>query len=99
MSRTINERARNMRLHSGLPKAFWADVVNTAVYLINRYPSIPLEYRLPKEVWSGKKVKLAHLKVFGCIFYVHIESNDHSKLDAKPRRCLFIGYRDEQFGY
>ena len=38
---TINERARSMRLHSGLPKAFWADAVNTAVYLINRGPSVP----------------------------------------------------------
>ena len=50
MNRTINECARSMRLHSGLPKAFWADAVNTVVYLINRCPSVPLEYRLPEEV-------------------------------------------------
>ena len=90
MNKTINEHARSMRLHSGLPKAFWADAVNTVVYLINRCPSVPLEYRLPEEVWSGKEVKLAHLKVFGCVSYVHVESNDHSKLDAKARRCFFI---------
>ena len=36
MNRIINERARSMRLHSGLPKIFWADAVNTVVYLINR---------------------------------------------------------------
>ena len=70
MNRTINERARSMRLHSGLPTAFWADAVNTAVYLINRGPSVPLEYRLPEEILSGKEVKLAHLKVFGCVSYV-----------------------------
>ena len=40
-----------------------------------------------------------HLKVFGCVSYVHIESNDRSKLDAKARKCFFIGYGDEQFGY
>ena len=36
MNRTSNERARSMRLHAGLPKAFQADANNTAAYLINR---------------------------------------------------------------
>ena len=35
MNRTLNERARSMRLHVGLQKTFWADVVSTAAYLIN----------------------------------------------------------------
>ena len=50
MNRTLNERARSMRIHSGLPKAFWADAVNTAAYLINRGPSVPLKFKLPEEV-------------------------------------------------
>ena len=95
MNRTINEHARSMRLHSGLPKAFWADAVNTAIYLINCGPSVPLEYRLPEKVWSRNEVKLAHLKIFGCVSYVHVESNDCSKLDAKARKYFFIGYEDE----
>ena len=88
-----------MRLHSGLPKMFWAYAVNTTVYLINCGPSVPLEHRLPEKVWRGREVSLNHLKVFGCVSYVHIESNDRSKLDAKARKCFFIGYGDEQFGY
>ena len=55
MNRTLNERARSMRLHAGLLKTFWA--VNTAAYLINRGPSVPIEFRLLEEVWSGKEVK------------------------------------------
>ncbi|RVW80140.1 Retrovirus-related Pol polyprotein from transposon TNT 1-94 [Vitis vinifera] len=43
MNRTLNERARSMRLHAGLPKTFWADAVSTAAYLINRGPSVPME--------------------------------------------------------
>ena len=54
MNRTLNEHARSMRLHAGLPKPFWADAVSTVAYLINRGPSVPMEFRLPKEVWSGK---------------------------------------------
>ena len=50
MNRTINERARSMRLHSGLPKVFWTNVVNTVFYFINRGSSVSLEYRLSEEV-------------------------------------------------
>ena len=34
MNRTLNEHARSMRLHAGLPKTFWADAVSTVAYLI-----------------------------------------------------------------
>lgn len=99
MNRTLNERARSMRIHAGLPKIFWAEAVNTAAYLINRGPSVPLDGGIPEEVWRRKEVNLSHLKVFGCISYVHIDSADRSKLDSKSNKCVFIGYGDEEFGY
>ena len=49
MNKTLNERARSMRLHAGLPKIFWTDAINTVAYLINRGPSVPLNGELPKE--------------------------------------------------
>ena len=49
MNRTLNERARSMRLNAGLPKTFWADAVNTAAYLINRGPSVPIGFKIPEE--------------------------------------------------
>ncbi|KAG6742202.1 hypothetical protein POTOM_055492 [Populus tomentosa] len=88
-----------MRLHSGLPQTFWADAVHTAVYLINRGPSVLLEFRLPEEVWRGKEVQLSHLKIFGCVSYVHIDSDARNKLEAKSKKCFFIGYGDEEFGF
>ena len=44
-------------------------------------------------------VKFSHLKVFGYVSYVHIDSDAHSKLDAKSKICFFISYGDEKFGY
>ena len=44
MNRTLNERARSMRLHLGLLKTLWANAVSTAAYLINRGPSVPMEF-------------------------------------------------------
>jgi transposase InsO family protein len=49
-SRTLNERARSTRLHTGLPKTLWTDAVSTIAYLINRGPSVPLDHRLAEEV-------------------------------------------------
>ena len=40
MKKTLNERARSMRIHYVLPKTFWADAVSTTAYLINRGPSV-----------------------------------------------------------
>ncbi|KAK2366240.1 putative mitochondrial protein [Trifolium repens] len=99
MNRTLTERARSMRVQSGLSKQFWAEAVNTTAYLINRGPSVPLEHRLPEEVWSGKDVKLSHLRVFGCAAYVHISDQGRNKLDPKSKKCTFIGYGENKFGY
>ena len=59
-----------------------------------------MEFKLPEEVWSGKEVKFSHLKVFGCVSYVHIDSNARSKLDAKSMvmRNLAIGFRMNKTG-
>ena len=99
MNRTLNEHDRNMKLQVGLPKTFWADAVNIAAYLINQGPLVPMEFRIFEEVWSSKKVKFSHLKVFGCISYVHIDSVARSKFDAKSKICFFIDYGDEKFSY
>ena len=66
-----------------------------------------MEFRLPEEVWRGKEVKFSHLKVFGCVFYVHIDFDTCSKLDASLKyvfslamvmRNLVIGFRMNKTG-
>ncbi|KAE8684911.1 Actin-depolymerizing factor 1 [Hibiscus syriacus] len=99
MNRTLNERARSMRIHAGLPKFLWAEAINTAAYLINRGPSVPLDGGIPEEAWSKKEINLSHLRVFGCISYVHINSAERSKLDAKSNKYVFVGYGGDEFGY
>ena len=88
-----------MWIQSGLPKTFWAEAINTTTYLINRGPSVPLNYQLPKEVWSGKKVKLSHLRIFGGVSYILISFNSRDKLDPKARKCYFIDYGSDMYGY
>jgi ATP-binding cassette subfamily B (MDR/TAP) protein 1 len=58
-----------------------------------------LEHRIPEEVWSEKEVKLSHLRVFGCVAYVHISDHGRNKLDPKSKKCIFLGYGEDEFGY
>ncbi|GJU49800.1 putative RNA-directed DNA polymerase [Tanacetum coccineum] len=98
MNRTLNEREKSMRLHAGLPKMFWEDSVTTEAYLINRRPSVPLGFQIPKEEWQGKEVSLAHLRVFGCDSYIKVKDVARDKLDAKFVKCIFIGYGSDEMG-
>ena len=45
------------------------------------------------------KVNYAFLKVFGCEAFMHIDRSLRSKLDAKSKKCFFIGYGEADFGY
>ena len=92
MNRSITERARCLRLNAGLPKSFWAEAVSMACYLINRSPRASLGGKVVEEVWTGKPIDLGNLKIFGCPAYVHVSSDERSKLDPKSKKCIFIGY-------
>ena len=88
-----------MRIHSGLPKTFWVNVVNISVYLINRGSSLPLEFKLSKAEWTGKELKYSRLRTFGCTTYVRVDAKKSDKLDVEPVMCCLIGYDSNMFGY
>ena len=52
-----------------------------------------------EEAWSGRKPNLSHLKIFGCVCYVHVPNELRTKLDLKFEKCIFIGYAIAQKGY
>jgi transposase InsO family protein len=99
MNRTIMEYSRSMRLLAGLPLQFWEDAVDTVVYLINKGPSSYLDGRILEEEWTGKKVNYYFLKTFGCEAFVHIDKENRTKLEEKSKKCTFIGYNVNDFGY
>jgi hypothetical protein len=78
---------------------FWAEVVATVVYIMNRTPTTAVHGMTPEEKFTGKKPDVSHLKVFGYITYVHVPDEKRSKLDPKAEKCIFIGYSLEQKGY
>jgi hypothetical protein len=58
--------------NKNMPHHYWAEAVATAVYIMNRTPKATMHGMTPEEKYSGRKPDLSHLKVFGCIAYVHV---------------------------
>ncbi|KAL0349434.1 UNVERIFIED_CONTAM: Retrovirus-related Pol polyprotein from transposon TNT 1-94 [Sesamum angustifolium] len=85
-NRTVMEMARSMLQEKHLPKAFWAEAVYTAVYLLNRCPTKAVQNMTPIEAWSGKKPSAKYLRVFGSIYYVHIPTEKRHKLEEKTEK-------------
>ena len=47
----------------------------------------------------GRKPDVAHLWVWGCTAYVHVQKDKHAALDPHMEKCIFIGYPDGYKGW
>jgi hypothetical protein len=54
------------------PSYFWAKIVATVVYIMNRTPTAVVHGMTPEEKFTSKKPNISHLRVFGCIAYMHV---------------------------
>ncbi|KAL0431218.1 UNVERIFIED_CONTAM: Retrovirus-related Pol polyprotein from transposon TNT 1-94 [Sesamum radiatum] len=99
INRSLTEKARCLRLNAGLPKSFWAEAVSMACYLINRSPRASLGGKVAEEVWIGNPINFDHLRIFGCLTYVHVPSDERSKLNPKSKQFIFLGYKKGVKGY
>ena len=86
MNRLIAEKGRCLRFNAWLPKQFWAEAVNMAVYLINRSSRSSLEGKVAEEVWIGIDIDLSNLRIFGCQAYMLVSGDERSKLDSKSKK-------------
>lgn len=98
-NRTIMEMARSMLYDKELPRMFWAEAVNTAVYLLNRCPTKAVSDQTPFQAWNGKRPSAAYLKVFGCVCYMHVPDQKRTKLEEKSKKGIFLGFSTLSKGY
>ena len=81
-------------------KHFWADVVSTAYFLINRMASSVLNWATPyHQLFRNNMLFPIDLKVFGCTCFVRDVRPQVSKLDPKLLKYIFVGYFRVQKGY
>lgn len=99
MNRTLTEKTRCLLFDANLPKVYWAEAMNMAAYLTNRSVCASLMNRTPEEVFTGNKMNLSNLRIFGSAVMVHIPKANRKKLDAKSQKLIFVGYDSETKGY
>src|SRR3954466_12278208 len=75
-----------------MQEGLWAEAVNHAAYIINRSPSIAIDLQTPEEIWRGEAMDYSTLQIFGCPAYSLVDSHKRNKLEAKSRKCKFIGF-------
>ena len=88
--------ARCLLDHSGLPNTYWEFAMDTAVYISNRLPSRVNDNLSPIEALTGQAPNVSHIRVFGCLAYVHVPDELRRKLDKKAIRCIFLGFDKTQ---
>ena len=98
-NRTIMELVRSMLHSRNVPAKFWAEAVQTAVYVLNRTTSTSRSHTTPYEAWWGLKPSLNHLRIFGCSAFIHAEKHTRTKLKPKSRPGMFLGYSEESKAY
>lgn len=92
-NRTIVEKVRTMLIASHVPKTLWSEAVLTAVYLVNRSPTVALSRSsTPAEYWFNEKPSLDKLRVFGCKAFAWVPGQQRKKLDAKSKETIMVGY-------
>src|SRR5258705_13682001 len=83
-----------------LSAGFWELAVRAAVHVYNHTPTRILGWKTPHSLWSNGHVPdVSYLRVFGCLAYVHIQSDKRTKLEPKSRPMMFVGYETHSKGY
>ena len=93
------EAERDMLHDQDLSMHLWAEATRTTVYVQNCTPHRVLENKTLEEVFSSKKIKVNHLRIFGCPVYIHILKEKRTKLDTSGRKGILVGYSESSKAY
>lgn len=64
--------------------------------MINRLPSVVLNWKSPYEVLFKEKVNLTTIQPFGSLIYAANTSPHKSKFDARSHKCVFWDFLKTQ---
>jgi hypothetical protein len=89
------EMVRAMLKGCNLSKDFWAEALNSAVYIVNIIPSRGKVS--PYEALFGRCPKLSNLRIFGCKAFVQFPRDTIKKLDDRAWEGVLVGYDDHNW--
>jgi len=89
-----SKRRLSEYIPAGMPNVFWAEAVNTAVFLENLIPTRALpKGTTPFGRWFSRKPNLKNLRTFGCLAYAwNPDTTARRKFDDRAIKTVLIGY-------
>ena len=55
--------------------------------------------KTPKEAFIGKKPEVGHLRIFGCLVYIHVPKEKRTKMEPSRKNRIFVGYNETSKAY
>jgi hypothetical protein len=100
MIRTIVDLARTLLMRSGLGKQYWGYAALVATHYVQRIYSTATDLGVtPHQLQFNVVPSLAHIRVFGCRVYVHVNKDKGRKtLDKRAREGILLGYDMNNIG-
>ena len=84
--------ARIMLHEYNLSLYFWAEVVNTSCYIVNRVFKRQILNKTSYELWNNRKPKISYLRVFECKCFILNTKKNLENFDSKADKRIFLGY-------
>jgi hypothetical protein len=78
---SIAGAARLMLHDQALPLYLLVEVSVAAVYLQNMSPHKVLGRKTHEEAFTGRRLDVEHIRIFGCLTYSHVPLEKRTKLD------------------
>jgi hypothetical protein len=96
---TLAQAITAMLSQARLPRSMWQDAASAYIHVHNRTPSNSRGFKTPHELFLGKVPSVKHLRIWGCLAYVHLQKDQRPPLSARAKRCVFIRYAEEAKGW
>ena len=77
-----------MLSEAGLPSSLWGEALAAQVYVFNLCPTSAVLAKTLCEAFYGRKPNIAHLRIWGCLAYVHVQKDKNSPLGYHIEVCV-----------
>ena len=55
--------------------------------------------KTPEKVFTGTRLDVSHIRIFGSLWYCHVHANTRKKLDPFGEKRLLVGYSETSKAY
>ena len=77
----------------------WEKATSTIVYIQNKSPHAILENKTQEEAFTDEKLEVEHLRIFGCLVYIHVLKKRRMKLELSGKKGTFVDYSETSKDY